>query len=113
MRTLMATLPLPPSANRYWRTTRNGRTYVSEDAIAYKRQIGLLLGHTRMTTGPVSVTMRFYRARKSGDLDNKIKVLLDSMNGVVYADDGQIVEIHAFRDDDKSDPRVEIEIRSK
>ena len=106
------TLPYPPSANRYWRTFR-GRTTVSEEAKDYKsaaKQIALLSGAS-VHKCAVAVTIRIYRPRKSGDLDNRIKVLLDSMNGILYDDDKRIVEIHAYRYEDKSNPRAEIEVR--
>jgi Holliday junction resolvase RusA-like endonuclease len=37
--------------------------------------------------------------------------LLDSLQGFAYADDKQVTELHLIRDDDKRNPRVEIEIR--
>jgi Holliday junction resolvase RusA-like endonuclease len=60
--------------------------------------------------GDVSVTLRVYRQAKRGDLDNSIKVSLDSLIGVAYADDSQIVRIVAERYDDKRNPRVEVEV---
>lgn len=105
-------LPLPVSANRYWRTWR-GRTVVSAEAKAYKRAVWLQAQHLGIQpfAGPVAVYLRVYRARKSGDLDNCIKVLLDALCGVAYADDKQIVELHGWRADDPRNPRVEVEVR--
>jgi len=34
-------------------------------------------------------------SKKAGDLDNLIKKLFDSGNGILYEDDSQIVELHA------------------
>ena len=31
------------------------------------------------------------------DLDNLVKLVLDALNGIAYADDAQIVRIHAFK----------------
>lgn len=31
------------------------------------------------------------------DLDNLVKLVLDALNGVAYADDSQIVRVHAFK----------------
>lgn len=36
-------------------------------------------------------------ARARGDLDNYIKAVLDAMNGVIYADDAQVVVIYASK----------------
>jgi Holliday junction resolvase RusA-like endonuclease len=37
-------------------------------------------------------------------------VLEDALNGLAYEDDKQIVELHAYRYDDKKNPRIEIEV---
>ena len=109
------TLPLPPSANRYWRNWR-GRMVISSEARKYKEQVSKVLaeqGAVCLGDGPVAILMRVFRKIKSGDLDNRIKVVLDSLRGIVYQDDKQVVEIHAFRHDDRDNPRVEIQIASK
>ena len=105
-------LPLPVSANRYWRHY-NGRTVVSDAAKAYKHAVWLQAQHAGLHPfgGPVAVYLHVYRARKVGDLDNANKVLLDALCGVAYHDDAQIVELHSYRHDDKANPRVEVEIR--
>jgi len=107
------TLPYPPSANRYWRKGRNGRIYVSPDAEAYKNEVFFLSVSKKLELfeGLLSVKFDFYRPLKSGDLSNRIKVLEDALQGICYKDDKQIVEIHARRFDDKSNPRVEVEIQ--
>lgn len=105
-------LPLPPSANRYWRSYR-GRVTVSEDAKTYKRGVAMAATHAgfRPYTCAVAVRLHVYRARKAGDLDNFAKVTLDALRGIAYNDDDQIVELHLWRHDDKNNPRIEVEIR--
>lgn len=63
---------------------------------------------------PQRVAVRFvwYRSRRSGDLDKRIGVLLDALQGVLYDNDSQITEIHARREDDRECPRVEVTITS-
>jgi len=104
-------LPLPPSANRYWRMV-NGHMTVSAEAKAYKTSAGWAakVAGIDVLDGPVAVTLRVYRAQKSGDLDNRIKVILDSLKGIAWEDDSQVTELHAYRYDDKTNPRVEVEI---
>lgn len=105
-------LPYPPSANRYWRNAR-GRMVVSSEARRYKRDVASLVSPINVAFVSkllVAVKMVLYRPRRSGDLDNRLKVVLDSLNGIAYEDDKQVVEIHAYRHDDKENPRVEIEI---
>lgn len=108
------TLKMPPSANRYWRTG-GGRVYVSDEALDYKLNVGLAAllqqGVREPFKGEVAVTVHVYRKQRSGDLDNRLKVLLDALKDVAFEDDKQVVEIHAFRFEDKANPRVVVEIR--
>lgn len=97
-------LPYPPSTNRYWRNFR-GRMVVSAEARAYKECAALeaeALG-MKMLDCPVAVELELHpRLNKNGkasgtriDLDNCIKVVLDAGNGVMWADDSQIVRLSA------------------
>lgn len=104
-------LPTPPSANRYWRTDRRGFQYLSEEARAYKSKVGEIAELRTLIYSEIAITVKFFRAQRSGDLDNRLKCLFDAMQKVVFANDSQIVEIHAFRLEDKFRPRVEVEIR--
>lgn len=105
------TLPYPPSANRYWRAFR-GRTVLSAEAKKYKKEVAAILAAAGWTpaTGAVAYTANIYRPQKSGDLDNRLKVLGDALTGFAWTDDKQVVELHAYRHDDKANPRVEMEI---
>jgi crossover junction endodeoxyribonuclease RusA len=107
-------LPLPPSANRYWRKF-GGKIVKSQEARDYQAQVGWwakVAGLNEMITGRVSVSMWVYRAQKRGDLDNRIKVLLDSLEGIAYKNDDQVKELHAFLDDDKDNPRVVVQVEA-
>lgn len=95
-------LPYPVSANRYWRTNgKTGAVYLSAEAKAYKREvraIAIASGALNPMTCLVNVEVAFHaRMNKSGaesgvvlDIDNVNKVLLDSMNNLVYVDDKQV-----------------------
>lgn len=91
-------LPLPPSANRYWRTARN-RVYVSEEAQAYKAEAGWLAqaAGVEMLEGEVKLSVDVYMITHRADLSNRIKVLEDALNGIAWIDDQQISELHARR----------------
>jgi len=105
------TLPIPVSANRYWRHAQ-GRTYISAEAKAYKAEVVWIAkaSGAQLMDGDLSLTMIVYRPAKRGDLDNFFKLTLDSLQGIVYSNDSQIVRILAERHDDKYNPRVEVEI---
>lgn len=105
--------PLPPSANRYWRYA-GGKVYTSDEARSYKHVVAMLAradGVTQMT-GPVVLSVAIYRARKAGDLDNFLKILIDALQGVFYRNDAQITEIHATLHDDRHEPRAEVNVTS-
>lgn len=106
------TLHEPPSANRWWRNV-NGRMVTSRMARLYKQAAGLsaLCQGVKVVDGPIALSVVWYRARKSGDLDKRLGVLLDALQGAAYTNDSQIVELHASRSDaDPKNPRVEITI---
>ncbi len=106
-------LPYPPSANAYWRSiviNGRGRVVVSREAKAFKKAVSAALVELSPLTGPVHLVANFYRPRKRGDLDNLLKVLADSLKGIAYHDDDQIVKITASRFDDKERPRVEVSV---
>lgn len=98
------TLPVPPSANRWWRNV-NGRMVTSQTAREYKATVRVaVLSKRRYFTlpfpkGDVAVSITWTRERKSGDLDKRLGVALDALQGVMYANDAQVVELHAYRVD--------------
>lgn len=110
------TLPYPPSANRYWRSVVIGgmvRVLVSSEARSYKKRCATIAAMTCKVpmTGPLHMSIKVFRPMKRGDLSNRIKVVEDSLQGVVFHDDDQMVGIEASRHDDKGSPRVEVLVR--
>lgn len=59
-----------------------------------------------------SVTIAVYRThfRKSGDLDNYVKAVLDAMNGAVFDDDRYVRKLAAALLQDRENPRVEVTV---
>lgn len=107
-------LPMPPSANVYWRLGKHG-LYVSDEAKQYKQEVWILAreyGIYDPLEGAVIVTAKVYRPRKAGDLDNRLKVLLDALQGTAYHNDKQIVEIHAYLLESPNDGYVVVDIAS-
>jgi crossover junction endodeoxyribonuclease RusA len=105
------TLPEPPSANRYYRMA--GRhLHHSDDARAYIASVEAICRVQRVVPirGPVGVRFTWYRGRRSGDLDNRLKIALDALQGFCFESDAQVVEITATRHDDKGKGRAEVEV---
>jgi crossover junction endodeoxyribonuclease RusA len=103
-------LPVPPSANRWWRNVK-GRMVLSQAARLYKAAIPALCGRQQKILAPIPVciTIHWYRSIKSGDLDKRLGVILDALQGVCYENDSQIVEIHAYRSDE-GESRMEVDV---
>ena len=52
----------------------------------------------------------FFKKGGKHDIDNFSKIILDSLNGIVYEDDGQIEQMTVTKFIDKNNPRAEIEV---
>ncbi len=110
-------LPYPPSVNALYRTIIKGKRAMpikSAEYRNYQMRIGAeMLNRQYVPYGPgctVAVVCHFYRQTRRGDLDNVLKALLDVLAGIAYENDNQVVEIHSYRHDDKSRPRVVVQI---
>lgn len=105
------TLPFPPLLNRYYLYLRGGRV-LSKEGRAYK--LAVLVRAKAQGAQPVDgelcVSLAFYRKAKRGDIDAGLKALLDSGNGVLWLDDKQIRELHAYQLEDPANPRVCVSI---
>jgi len=106
---MKAHLPMPPSANRYWRTYNARRSPVrSVEAREYLRTVGTLLAAWRPLAGRVAVSLVVSGLRANADLDNRIKILLDALTGHAWGDDAQVWSIRAERAEGA--PGVEVEV---
>lgn len=130
------TIPIEPveqARPRAVRMRKGVRLYDPAKVRNYKSELALrtsLRYNSKPLTGPLDVRLKFYRhiqqsiskkervLRLSGvhrptvkpDTDNYIKSTLDALNGLLWADDNQIVDLSASKFySDK--PRVEIEVR--
>ena len=90
------------------------RTYTPEKTRTYEDRVksfGRLAMSGAPMTGPLKAVLRIHLpALKSGpkalrsapptgrpDLDNVVKAVLDALNGVLYADDAQVVTLEAYK----------------
>jgi crossover junction endodeoxyribonuclease RusA len=105
---LRVTLPMPPSANVYWRVFR-GVPVKSEAARVYERDVHRLVGAKPIAGGHV-LALKFLRLRKDADLSNRLKVLEDALNLRAWVDDSQAIAIHLERDDSAREPGVVVEV---
>jgi len=97
-------LNYPPSANRYWRCFRN-RMVPSKDAVAFKAHVKSTVGASEynLTHDDVLViiellpklTAKGEASKTCIDIDNALKVVLDSLQGIIYENDKQVKKIIA------------------
>ena len=106
-------LPLPPSANRYWRNV-GGRVVKSAEARSYLGACQIAAAAQfkgEPMEGRLKLEADFYMDGR-GDLDNRVKQLGDSLQGIVFLNDSQLWEIHLRRHREPKLPRVEITVTS-
>jgi crossover junction endodeoxyribonuclease RusA len=120
---MMLQLPYPPSTNRVWRTA-NGRTYRDPRANAYAKEVWSIAKARGMKpiTGPVRIIVQLFpqapkrdvgRPTRCIDLDNALKVVLDSLNGLAWQDDAQVTTIIARKMSPIQQAQVCVEVMSE
>lgn len=116
---LIITLPYGPSTNTYWNIFRN-RFIVSREGRAYKKVVHEIARKSGVDpfTGDVDVRIDLYRPQASGDIDGRLKPVLDVLAadkkagfpGFAYINDKQIPHLDVYRHDDPVNPRVQIQV---
>ncbi len=86
MKVVTLDLPLPDSANRIWRTTRTGRTYLSPQYKDWRKAATTSLWVQKPAGGFPYFAGAFnaqitVALKMRGDIDNRIKPLLDFLAG--------------------------------
>lgn len=130
-------LPYPISTNRYWRSfvpkgKRRAVTVLSDEAKEYKKSVVALAaaaGIKKPISGRVGVQYVLIPKRPQDwikraqrdpegwgdtvqciDLDNAMKVLMDSLNGIAFEDDKWVRAIEANRADPEQEPCVWVRV---
>lgn len=121
------TLPIAPVAWGRVKRGRNGQAYVPAKTRQFEETARALIRKATWTLpvpkGPLKLKARFILAKPKRskhptepiarpDLDNFLKALKDSGNGILWADDAQVVHVDARKLYDISGgmPRIEIEV---
>lgn len=103
---------LPPSTNNLYLNVGKRRV-LTRAARDYKEQAGWAARSQyrgKPLTGPLAVEIQLvWPDKRKHDIDN-IKALLDALTGIVWEDDGQIVDLHTLKDIDPSDPHTEVRV---
>lgn len=94
---------LPPSVNHYKQPRRSGGWYRAAEAIGFIDAVCIFSGKTLVTGATYEVDLTFYlppskRSLSSNDLDNFLKVSLDSLaTAGVIRNDGAILDAHIHK----------------
>lgn len=112
------TLPVPPSVNRIYGVTHDGKyqVYKKRDVKSWEWDAGWQIRKQKkgkMLEGRITMAIHFFYSRDR-DIDNGLKVLLDLMQHLrVYENDKQIVFLTVAKSQDTKNPRVEIGVNEK
>ncbi len=117
---LALTLPVPPSINHQYATV-NGRRVLSAMGRGYKalvaQQILVALAGSphrpellqTLRAGSLALTISFhFTSPLRRDVDGGLKIAQDALCEALGLNDNRIVEIHLFKEQDSTNPRIEI-----
>lgn len=113
MSVVRLTLPLPPSVNNAYANRRGGGGRIlSREGREYKKTAALaaIMQGAIRHHGDVSVTATVYFEDRRRDLDNILKIFLDALKGICYADDKQVSHLELHRRIDRGNPRIEADV---
>ena len=96
--------------------TNKGRHFFNPERYrSFKEEMGwqARLVIAEPTTKPLAIRVRIYRemppeSLRFGDIDNHLKAVLDSLNGIAFVDDRQVVSAQITLH--RGNPRIEIEL---
>ena len=104
---------MSPAINRMYKTTRAGGFYKTQEAKDWidEATYSLMQYRTKykMIDGTVSLRVDFY-FKRDRDIDSSLKSLFDLLQGKLYKNDSQIIELWVRKFINKEDPRIEIEM---
>lgn len=107
--------PVSKARPRVVGTGSSRRTYTPVKTAAAENAIGWVLRAAGVNEpdreGAYKVEVAFYCGTwRHNDIDNLTKLVLDACNGVVWADDSQVYELHAYVIRGASDPHTGLTI---
>jgi crossover junction endodeoxyribonuclease RusA len=108
---VLKTKPIPINQKYF---VVNGRMILSkkyrDTKEAMQWEITSQVKFERITEDVALNILFYYGDKRKRDIDAYLKILLDSMSGIVYVDDSQITLLHVSKFIDKINPRTVIQI---
>ncbi len=107
----------PKKTKDYEQLIRNN--YMAQDGTFFKKGIPVQVNIKAFKRPPKSTTKKNLKLIEQGlfpwtkkiDIDNCIKSVLDALNNVAYADDGQVINIKASKEYTLQEERIEFEVK--
>jgi Holliday junction resolvase RusA-like endonuclease len=91
---------LPPSVNACYRTFK-GKVVKSAKLKAYEQEVLHYFDEQddiSMMSGKLKLSVQFYmKGKRTIDLDNMLKALIDGLENILFENDRNIIEIHAVK----------------
>ncbi len=101
---LTFTIPLPVSLNNAYPTSKNGRRFLSKAGKAFKDETSVIVWLAESDAdweagdGALGIRlMMWFPNKRRADIDNRIKLALDSIAEALGVDDSQFDELHVYR----------------
>jgi len=91
---------LPPSVNSMYRMSKYGCLYLTSDAKKFKEELGWIAKNKKKDykNKKIKIELVFkINDNRKRDLDNLFKATLDSLKGIIFDDDDQILRIDALK----------------
>ena len=107
----------PKKTKDYEQLIRNN--YMAQDGTFFEKGIPVQISIKVYKKPPKSTTKKNLKLIEQGlfpwvkkqDIDNICKSVLDALNGIAYADDGQVIKIRASKEYTLQEERIEIEVK--
>ena len=107
----------PKKTKDYEQLIRNN--YMAQDGTFFEKGIPVQISIKAYKKPPKSTTKKNLKLIEQGlflwvnkpDIDNICKSVLDALNGIAYADDGQVIKIRASKEYTLQEERIEIEVK--
>lgn len=102
---------IPISVNAAYRRSEGHGMHMTSEAHAYKEAIHWTAWEKRRIHKTPVVKIQFtFADKRKHDIDNYLKLCLDALNGVMWEDDNDIVQLHVYKLYRKDKPNITITI---
>ena len=102
-----------PYAKQSFRYRNNGHHFQKQNLADWEEKIGWT-AKSNFWGDPVTYSVRvylhFFVRRNTADIDNLVKAALDGLQGVIFKNDKQVMELHASKQITRQDLGVRIKI---